>query len=149
MRSPAWLDLPSGLHDDEDVLYGILLSNPSSVGSLTEVGPEVLAEADAEARRLQRASAELRGSLSQSAAVDGGPAHADSDSKAHEDSGEAEAASIDIALIKKTAKFCFDKRPDGLSKLRAKPSAMTVMPFLFEGRPGHAEFVEEMAAFQG
>ena len=62
---------------------------------------------------------------------------------------EVATLDLDLDLIRKTAKFCYDKGEDSVSKLRARDSALTVMPFLFVGGHGYDEFLEELKRLRG
>ena len=141
MSAAAWQELPSGLADEDDgVLLGILLA--SKAGPQAGASVSALAAADGEARRLQRVGEEQR--QAEAAATATATAAATSSSSSHSTSGSAPAA-LDLGLIQRTAQFCHGKGgTEAIAQLRAKDSAPTVMPFLFDGQPGHAEFMGEL-----
>ncbi len=49
---------------------------------------------------------------------------------------------FDLEAIKKVAQFCAQNGVQTIQTFKEKPNASISMPFLFEGRPGNAEFLQ-------
>jgi hypothetical protein len=51
--------------------------------------------------------------------------------------------------IRQVAEFCANKGVAKLKSLKENPEAKTIMPFLFEGNPGHEEFMSILKSLVG